>query len=579
MQFFTESSGHSQTQTKAGKHWLIFTAYVLGGLFLFRFITLAHLPYLDPSESRYALVGKIMSDDGELFTPKVYKDGAVIPFLSKPPLHFWLEVASIEIFGMNQAAVRLPSFITALIMLFLTCYTAFRLLSLERALISGCLLFTSGLFFYMAGTTLVDMTLSAAITGVMASFLLSSQQQLGRERNLWGYLFFVFLAMGMLTKGPLALIFPGLSIFLWCAITKEWNKLKALPWLKGSLLFLFLTVPIFLLIEHANPGFLKYFFLNENLLRYLIKDYGDRFGSGHRYPYGSSWMFLLAAFFPWTFVFIPLFVKQVREGLLENKVLLYFICWAVGPALFLTFAKQLLGTYLLPSLGGLALFTGATFPKISLRQSKPRTIRLIVIVMYLFAALSLAITLLSFFEGISSEHVVISICILALLSIVTSRLARQQHSFQLLTTSALILTIAYTSGILSFCAYTGQFISSVTLMNEVDERYESSHPTLYFPFGAPLSAYLYQDKNEEVVDGGDASTLTVKDDNTLIIVRDKQVDDLHQRFGNNFHELLQTGKWRVFHKEAHEGSCERAMARSHNNCTLHAYLRKVERHA
>lgn len=579
MSFSADINCSRQSSPTVRRRWLTIAGCILGILLLLRFVTIAHLPYLDPSESRYALVSKIMSEDGDLFTPKIYKDGVVIPFLSKPPLHFWLEAVSIEFFGMNQIAVRLPSFVSALIMLTLTCYTAFRLFNLEKAIISGLLLFTSGLFFYMAGSTLVDMTLSAAITGVMASFLLSSQEKLQNERVIWKYLFFFFLAMGMLTKGPIAIIFPGISILLWCAISSEWKLLAETPWLKGSLLFLAITAPVFLLIEKSNPGFLKYFFINENLLRYLIKDYGDRFGSGHRYPYGSSWLFLLASFFPWTLIFLPSLVGRIRSGLIKDKLLLYFVCWGFGPALFLTFARQLLGTYLLPSLGGLAIFTAVTYPRVIHRRNELRIASLFVLGVSLLVAISIALTIWSFQIGVSSEHVIISICLLVLLSICVVWVARQKYSFQVLATSCLALTIAYTSGIVSFCAYSGRFVSAGALMQKVDAHFDSSHPTLYFPFGVPLSAYLYQDKNENVIDGANGKTLSIKNNNTLIIVRDKQVEELNQRFGNNFNELLRIGKWRVFHKEQHKGSCEQAIERSHRRCTAHAYLRSADRHA
>ena len=579
MPFFTNIICNQKSYPKLQRRWLITSACILGSLVLFRFITLAHLPYLDPSESRYALVGKIMSEDGDLFTPKVYKDGTVIPFLSKPPLHFWLETASIEIFGMNQVAVRLPSFVSALIMLALTVYTAFRLFNWEKAIISGLLLFTSGLFFYMAGSTLVDMTLSAAITGAMVSFLLSSQEKLQNERVTWRYLLFFFLAIGMLTKGPVAIMFPGISILLWCALSTEWKCLAEIPWFKGSLLFLTITAPVFLLIERSNPGFLKYFFINENLLRYLIKDYGDQFGSGHRYPYGSSWLFLLAAFFPWTLIFLPSLIERIRNGLREDKLLLYFICWGFGPALFLTFARQLLGTYLLPSLGGLAIFTAVTYPQVIHRRNQLRITNLFVLGVSLVTALSVTLTIWSFYIGVSSEHVVISICLLVLLSIAVAWMARQKYAFQVLATSCLALTIAYTSGIVSSCAYTGRFVSAVALMKRVDSKFDSSHPTLYFPFGVPLSAYLYQDKNENVIDGANRKALSIKNNNTLIIVRDKQVEELNHRYGNNFNELLRIGKWRVFHKEQHKGSCEQAIERSHRRCTAHVYLKSADRHA
>lgn len=579
MSFFTDINYSRDPSPRAQRCWIVIAGCILGSLLLLRFVTIAHLPYLDPSESRYALVGKIMSEDGDLFTPKVYKDGVVIPFLSKPPLHFWLEAASIELFGMNRVAVRLPSFISALIMLALTCYTAFRLLNLERAMVSGLLLFTSGLFFYMAGSTLVDMTLSAAITGVMASFILASQEQSQTARLIWRYLFFFFLAMGTLTKGPIAVVFPGVSISLWSVLTREWSKVRELPWIRGGILFLLITAPVFLLIEQSNPGFLRYFFLNENFLRYLVKDYGDRFGSGHRYPYGSSWLFLLAAFFPWTLLLLPLVLKRVRNGLIKDKLLLYFLCWGIGPALFLTFARQLLGTYLLPCLGGLALFTAATYPQVLCKLSRFKRVCPFTVGVIIFAVTSGVLTFLSFRTGISLEHGVVSVCLLLLFSVVILWVGKQRHSFQILVTTCLAVTISYTSGILSSCAYTGRYVSADALMRTVNARFDSNHPTLYFPFGVPLSAYLYRDKHENIVDGASSSTLSIKDNNTLIVVRTKDVEEMNLRYGSNFNELFRVGKWRVYHKEGHTGTCEQAMERSHRRYAFHACLRKVVRNA
>ena len=535
-------------------------------ILLLRIVTLAHLPILDPSESRYAVIGAIMANDGDFITPKVYQDGKIVPFFSKPPLHFWLEAGCVKLFGNNELAFRLPSFLSAMWMLLLTAAIGMRVLKRERVIVSMIVLLTNYLFFFLAGVVLVDMTLSAAITGVMTSFYLGCHK---RDR-LWGYLLFVFLGIGFLTKGPIAAVFPGFAITLWLSMTRNWAELKNLPWLRGSAIFLALTVPVFLLEEYSNPGFLKYFFLNENLLRYLVKDYGDRFGSGHRYPYGSSWFFLLAGFLPWSLLLVPLLISARKRGRLSDPTLLYFLCWGVAPAVVLTFARQLLGTYLLPGFGGLALFIGATYPAVCSGAVAAKLRKGFASVCVVITLLSGVVASWSVLSGFSIEHGVMSIFSLLLLMIGTCWIAMENNSYRLVVCFGALFAVASASQTLNGCVYSKQFVSSANLLDEIESRYLSNHPTLYFPFGVPLSAYLYSD--QPVVDGGDTFQLPVKDDNSLIVIRDKQTDEFQIRFGTDFKELLRVGKWKVLHKEQHEGSCHTAMMQSHSSCTIHSRL-------
>lgn len=50
----------------------------------------------------------------------------------------------------------------------------------------------------------------------------------------------------------------------------------------------------------ATSGFLKYFFLHENLLRFLVHDYGDKYGAGRETFRGMALVWAVVVTLPWT---------------------------------------------------------------------------------------------------------------------------------------------------------------------------------------------------------------------------------------------------------------------------------------
>src|SRR5690242_9690759 len=71
-----------------------------------RLLTLASYPILDKSEARYAYIGELMVQTGNWVTPFIAPG---VPFWAKPILSFWMTAASLEAFGFNAFAARLPT--------------------------------------------------------------------------------------------------------------------------------------------------------------------------------------------------------------------------------------------------------------------------------------------------------------------------------------------------------------------------------------------------------------------------------------------------------------------------------------
>ncbi len=347
-----------------------FLLATLATIVLLRLLTLSIPDLIDSTEGRYASVAKLMLDRSDWVTPWINFQGEEKPYLGKPPLHFWLMDLSYLLLGPNNFSARLPGVLSAAgigATLWLLCAT---LLSIEAAYISTIVLASSCGFFFLAGSVILDVTLSLGITIATASFLLAH-----RSRTA-GYLFFAGLGLGVLVKGPLACVLTCVTIAPWALIektrSKEWpEQIKKLPWITGALLFVAIILPWYIWAEVRNPGFLKYFLWNENFGRYLKSDYGDEYGTGHRQVFGAAWAFMVPALFPWSLIVLSLLVvtrktiltRSLLHSVLKDPLLLYALAWTASCPVLLLAARQYTATYITSSLPGFAFLVGVLWER------------------------------------------------------------------------------------------------------------------------------------------------------------------------------------------------------------------------
>ena len=138
-----------------------------------------------------------------------------------------------SLFGKNEFAARLPSLIFSLS----TAALVFLLLTRQRgrdeALAAGAVLATTGLFFLSSGAVMTDAALAFGTTLSMVAFWLAMQGGCKGSR-LWGYLFFVGLAEGLLAKGPVAGVLIFLPVGLWTVWQQSWKAVwQRIPWAGG----------------------------------------------------------------------------------------------------------------------------------------------------------------------------------------------------------------------------------------------------------------------------------------------------------------------------------------------------------
>jgi 4-amino-4-deoxy-L-arabinose transferase-like glycosyltransferase len=486
----TEPVGPSQARNdRAGTTaWLVVAVFVVMGL---RLGMLGWPAVSDTTESRHAVIAIRMAETGDWVTPRAYFGGRLVPFWGKPPLQFWLTAASFRLLGVSERTARLPGYLAGLAMLGITFAFARRFWGREAAATSTVVLASSLLFFGLAGSVTLDITLAASSAAAMAAFACFAAAQNARVRRWWGIAFAAALALGMLIKGPIAVAFAVLSVLAWVAICRRWSLLAIYPWFSGMAVFLAGTLPWYLLAERATPGFLRYFFINEHILRYVSHEYGDLYGSGHTRPFGAVWLMLLAGALPWTIVFVRAAAARVRRrrDAAADHWLDYVLIWALVPAVFFTFARQLLATYLLPGFAGLAVLAGVALAAKGEAGSRPR---FSVLLRWQVIVSALAAGALAYYAASRGAPALAAVAVVLGVALLLASLRRPTRGVPALVgvqaigvAGLVFLTVAFAHPALD------DTLSAKTILARVaQDRHLDGRP-LVFPLGEEQSAELY----------------------------------------------------------------------------------------
>jgi 4-amino-4-deoxy-L-arabinose transferase-like glycosyltransferase len=323
-----------------------------------RLATLGLYPLMDNTEARYAEVARQMVVTGDWITLH-HRAGEA--FWSKPPLSTWLTAISFTLFGVNEFAARLASLVPSLGVAWLVYDLARRRGRGATALRATAVLLTTPIFFVAAGGVMTDAALVLGTTLSMAGFWHAMTRSDGRGR-VWGYLFFVGLAIGLLAKGPVGVVLTLVPVGIWTVwkggIGNVWRRV---PWITGTLLTAALAVPWYVLAEMRTPGFLDYFIVGEHWNRYLVSGWkGDRFGTAHARPRGTIWLFLIATTLPWCAAWLALAIRKRRiagpvTAANDGGWRAYLWLWLLASPVFFTPAGNILATYVLPGMPAFAL--------------------------------------------------------------------------------------------------------------------------------------------------------------------------------------------------------------------------------
>jgi len=306
-------------------------------------------PLANPDEGRYSEISREMAATGDWVTPRL--NG--IKYFEKPPLQYWASAAAFSLFGPGEFPARLYTALCGLLCLVAAGFTAHRLAGRDAALLAVGVLLSSPYFLGLGGIVTLDMGLTAWTTVAVCAFLLASAgPDAGRRR--WMMVAWAGMALAVLSKGLIGIVFPGAAIFLHCLANRDWRLLARLEWLRGIALFLAITAPWFVLVSLANPEFPHFFFVHEHFERFLTKTHR------REEPWWYFWPIFFVGFLPWLFTLVPAALDGWRResGQAAFPWRRFALLWTAFILLFFSASGSKLPAYILPVFPVFALLLG-----------------------------------------------------------------------------------------------------------------------------------------------------------------------------------------------------------------------------
>jgi 4-amino-4-deoxy-L-arabinose transferase-like glycosyltransferase len=327
---------------------LILLVLISLGTLLFR---LGSLPFCGADEPRYARIAQEMHERGVWVTPLL--EGK--PWLEKPPLYYWMTSPLYAVFDSHETAARIAPAACALASAIAIFFLGSLLWTRRAGMLGSCILITTiGLSAFGRSAT-TDMPFTCCLTIAMAILAAAAVKEIG-----WKVLgAYVFLALAVLGKGPIALVLAlGIGFCFWLQdergiILRRWHVLP------GLIITAALSIPWFWLAFKQNGyAFLATFFINHNLARY-VTDIHHHSAPIYYYP-----PVMMALFFPWS-GWLAMLVsrspdkfKWLRNWRQWDPGMVFLACWFLFPMVFFSLSDSKLAGYILPSLPPLALIMG-----------------------------------------------------------------------------------------------------------------------------------------------------------------------------------------------------------------------------
>lgn len=299
-----------------------------------------------------------------------------VKYLEKSPLMYWIVAVSYRIFGEHDWAARIPIALSCMGLVLLTAAFGRWAFNARAGFYAGLVMATCVGLFLFTRVLIPDVMLTLAICLSMWAFL-RTQDEGERRPRLWAYLFWASLAMGLLLKSLIGVVFPVGGAVVYLLLIRRafsWESWRRLYPVSGIAIMLLLAAPWHVMATLANPpyfvftlhsdprqyhGFLWFYFFNEQLLRFLNLRYPRDYST---VPRPLFWLSHLLWLFPWS-VYLPaaagLSYKPVDRA---GQTRLFALCWTGFLLVFFTFSTTQ-EYYSMPCYPALALLLGSAMAK------------------------------------------------------------------------------------------------------------------------------------------------------------------------------------------------------------------------
>jgi 4-amino-4-deoxy-L-arabinose transferase-like glycosyltransferase len=306
---------------------------------------------LEPDEGRNAEIAREMARGGDWVLPHL--DG--LPYLDKPAAYFAAVALGLTTFGESEGGARAASLAFVLATVLIVWRLGHRMGPPGTGEIAAVAQATMPLPLAYSRTVIPDPALLFLETAAIAAAWRGFEDTPRAVR--WFALSWALLGVGVVTKGPVALIVPLLILAAWGLAAgvplRPYFVVRAWPWV------LVTGLPWLIAVSLRRPDFLYYAIVYESLGRVVTTAHARA---------GPIWFFvpvLLAGSFPWIVPAIAGLVEAVHRRAARRshagRAVVLTIAWAVVPVVFFSFPQSKLPGYCLPAFPGVALGTGLFF--------------------------------------------------------------------------------------------------------------------------------------------------------------------------------------------------------------------------
>jgi len=323
---------------------------------------------MDDVDASLAQISRSMLTSGDWVTPRV--DGIV--FLEKPPLYYWPMAVSYEILGVHDWAARIPYALSAIGLACLTCAFGIWAFGRRAGLYAGLTVGSCAGLFLFTRIVIPDVMLTFTIALAMWAFLRALDEEETHPR-FWAFVLAASLGIGLLLKSLISVVIPVGAGLVYLFFTKQlfsagtWKRLRPLsgvfvvlliaaPW---HILATLRNPPYFYFSLHSGPGeyhgFLWFFFINEQVLRFLNLRYPRDYNTVPRLWF---WLFHFLWLFPWSVYFPALAKLSYKPVDRAGRTRLLALCWTGFTLIFFTFSTTQ-EYYSMPCYSALALLLGS----------------------------------------------------------------------------------------------------------------------------------------------------------------------------------------------------------------------------
>jgi 4-amino-4-deoxy-L-arabinose transferase-like glycosyltransferase len=349
---------HANLKTVSSTHdrWLFTLAAALAAI-VFVFPLTVHFPLLDPDEGLHASIAQEMVERGDWLTPHFMGE----PFFDKPILYFWCQALSLRLFGMNEAAVRLPGLAFGLLGAVTTGLIGWRMFGRTTGWVAGIFYGTMILPVALAQAASHDVAIIPCIN-LAILFLWESQRAESTPAAAGCVLATGFLlGLTVLTKGLIgvALVLTAYGCFV--LVTRRWSTGVCLRVLAVLIIAAFAALPWFIAVEIKHPGFLRYFFIQRHILGFATSTqlHGEA-------PWWYYLPILLGGGLPWI-GYLPVTISDApdpKNRKDSNGATALLFCWLIGCTVLLSSAHSKLATYLWPVFPAVAVLAAVGWARL-----------------------------------------------------------------------------------------------------------------------------------------------------------------------------------------------------------------------